>query len=168
MSGIKGKDSIQTMSNLKPGDYVTIRRARPRRKYRRPDKEKFFSSGKYFRVMATNDNYGCFLTNNSAKQVAAEDASRINLMVNGYKTSDIYDLRDFMTENFPQMIDDFLKEFQRLISPEDIHYEEIVTTLTNLKTALEDIHQADFSDELYDRCKKVWSDFGKIFFYLWS
>lgn len=171
---IKGKENIQTMCNLKAGDIVCIKKARPRRKYKRPDKEKYYSSGKYFKVAAANDLYGCFLTVNSDKKIKREDEERARLMVDGYKTSDLFDLSYFMFQNFPKMLDDFIRNYKRIVSEKDKDYSEVTKTIEELKAFLEKYKDKDVSilsdkeaDTFFKESHKVWSNFGKVFYGLW-
>lgn len=174
MNELKGKQPTYFMPNLQEGDYVTIRKVRPRRKYKRPNKEKWCGGGKYFRVVATSDLYGCFVSVNSQKKLDKAAKEQAKLKVDGYRTRDLFNLDDFIATNFPKMIEEFLKKYQSIVSDESPNYKEVVQTLTELKTILEDNANKDIwgmSDEewekRYNKIIKVWAKFGKIFPCLW-
>jgi len=168
---VKGKEQIYYMPDLKEGDYVTIRRTRPRRKYRG---NKSYRGGKYFRVVAGGDLYGCFLRANSDVKLANAEKERARLKVYGYKTYDLFDFDHFIADNFPKMIEKFLAKYTDVVSEDSPYYSEVVKALTELKTFLDEEAKDDrdwMPDEEWEayhsKMVEVWANFGKIFRQLW-
>ena len=171
---VKGKEPTYCIPNLEDGDYVTIRKARPRRKYKRPNKDKWYENGKYFRVVAASNLYGCFVRVNSKKIVDEMAKEQAKLKVDGYRTRDLFNLDNFIANNFPKMIEEFLRKYQSIVSDESPNYSEVVQTLTELKTVLEDSANKDIWgmsheewEARHNKMIEVWTKFGKIFPCLW-
>lgn len=170
ISRLKGKKNNWNICNFETGDLVKVMPARPRRK--KWTKHNYKS--KYYKVSAVNDFYGIVLADSDKNRIKREDNERNQLIVDGYKTSDLFDLDYFLMNNFPVMLDKYAEKYKEIVSPEDPRYDEVINAATELSNFLVSAKERldnteDFNEyrELKDEATRVWQHFGSLFFNFW-
>ncbi len=172
--------SSKLLSAFKDGDIIKIAPIRPKnKKWLR--KRNFTKGACYYRIVKKNTHYGYIIQEPFYDYIKEEDKNKLDVIINGYKPSDIYDLGYFVMNYFPDMIDKFLEKYKQYVSENDIHYNQTINILTKLKecikkdkkdfdnlfTDIPESKSAKYYKEVEEQNSEVWKEFGRILRHLW-
>lgn len=152
------------------GTIVKITPARPRNK--RWAKKRYNG---YYRIIASDEKTA--VIQDAAVNPKTEDYELAKQAVYGFRTSDLYDLQNFIVEAFPQMLDEFIEKYKERVHPKSPNYNKVLNSVNNLSEFLKanidldslDLVSSDpdFYKKQEDRAKEVWKNFGSVFYDLW-